>query len=133
MKKSEMVEKLKSERNVYLVISLYPGRNRFFGIHSFNYGDDVVCGQVCWCGEIDTWGLEFDLCKFHNDYVDAFSDFKEEAFDYISSDDNMLSEILGREIDLGEDPIEEEIEDLYEEFCNKFDNDEIEFKELYND
>lgn len=38
MKKSEMVEKLKSKRNVYLVISLND-EDRFFGIHSFNYGD----------------------------------------------------------------------------------------------
>lgn len=131
MKKSEMVEKLKSERNVYLVISS-PNEDRFFGIHSFNYGDDVVCGQVCWCGEIDTWALEFDLCKFHNDYVDAFGDFEEEMFDYISSDDDMLREVFGRKIELGEDPTEEEIQDLYEEFCNKFDSGEIEFKELYN-
>ena len=128
-----MVEKLKSEKNVYLVFSLNDNEDRFFGIHSFNYGDDVVCGQVCWCGEIDTWALEFDLCKFHNDYVDAFSDFKEEAFDYISSDDDMLSEVLERKIDLGEDPTEEEIQELYEEFCNKFDNDEIDFKEMYSD
>lgn len=133
MRKSKMVEKLKSEKNVYLVFSLNDNEDRFFGIHSFNYGDDVVCGQVCWCGEIDTWALEFDLCKFHNDYVDAFSDFKEEAFDYISSDDDMLSEVLERKIDLGEDPTEEEIQELYEEFCNKFDNDEIDFKEMYSD
>lgn len=131
MKKSEMIEKLKSERNVYLVI-LSPNENRFFGIHSFNYGDDVVCGQVCWCGEIDTWALEFDLCKFHNDYVDAFGDFEKEMFDYISSDEDMLSEVFGRKIDLGEDPTPEDFEDLYEEFCNKFDSGEIEFKELYN-
>lgn len=127
MKKSEMIEKLKSNRDVYLVISSH-NENRFFGIHSFNYGDDVVCGQVCWCGEIDAWALEFDLCKFHNDYVDAFGDFEEEMFDYISSDDDMLSEVFGRKIDLGEDPTPEDIEDLYEEFQNKFDNGEIEFE-----
>lgn len=132
MRKSKMIEELNNNRNVYLVISS-PDENRFFGIHSFNYGDDVVCGQVCWCGEIDTWALEFDLCKFHNDYVDAFADLEEEMFDYISSDDDMLSEVLERKIDLGEDPTKEDIEALYEEFCNKFDNDEIDFKEMYHD
>lgn len=131
MKKSEMVEKLKSKRNVYLVISLND-EDRFFGIHSFNYGEDVVCGRVCWCGEIDTWGLEFDLCNFHNDYIDAFSDFVKEAFDYIYDDDDRLSEVLGRKINLGEEPTQEVYEALYNEFGDKFYNDEIEFKELYN-
>lgn len=122
MKKSEMVEKLKSKRNVYLVISLND-EDRFFGIHSFNYGG---------CGEIDTWGLEFDLCNFHNDYIDAFSDFVKEAFDYIYDDDDRLSEVLGREINLSEEPTQEVYEALYNEFGDKFYNDEIEFKVLYN-
>ena len=134
MKKSEIVKELKENRCAKMLFSLDEEFSDYinYGIHCFNYGDDPVVGQVARCGEMDCFAMDFFEMGLFN-YVDGLSEIIEKLFDYLADteDEEVFSRIFGREIRFSEENIEEEIDDLREEFRNKFDNDEIELYSIF--
>jgi hypothetical protein len=135
MKKSEIVKELNENRCIRMLFSIDEEFSNYikYGIHCFNYGDDAVVGQVARCGEMDCFAMDFLGMELFEDYVEGLSKIIDMLFDYLADTENeeAFSRIFGREIRFSEENIEEEIDDLREEFINRFDNDEIDLYSVF--
>ena len=68
--RKEIVEKLSESNDNALIMSLYEDQEyNFQGFNTFNFGEDAVLGNICFCGDgFDNWAMEFgSFMKYSND------------------------------------------------------------------